>query len=39
MNQQDSDMLQIAITSSERFNDDIPTPAMPDPFRDRSLLE
>ena len=39
MNQQDTDMLQIAIGSAERFNEDAPTPAYPDPFRDRHLLE
>jgi len=32
-------MLQIAMNSSERFNEDVPTPAMPDPFRDRSILD
>ncbi len=32
-------MLQIAIGSSERFNEDVPTPAIPDPFRYRNLLE
>jgi hypothetical protein len=37
--QQDSDMLQIAMNSSERFNEDVPTPAMPDLFRDRSILD
>jgi hypothetical protein len=39
MNQQDSDMLQIAIGSSERFNDDVPTPVIPDSDHDHSLLE
>jgi hypothetical protein len=39
MNQQDTDMLQIAIDSSEHFNEDIPTPAIPDPYCDRTLLE
>jgi hypothetical protein len=39
MNQQDTDMLQIALTSSEHFNEDVPTPAIPDPFRDQNLLE
>ena len=33
-------MLQIAIGSSERFNEDASTPANPtDPFRNRDLLE
>jgi hypothetical protein len=39
MNQQDIDTLQIAIGSSERFNEDAPTPANPDPFRNRDLLD
>jgi len=39
MNQQDIDTLQIAIGSSERFNEDASTPANPDPFRNRDLLE
>ncbi len=39
MNQQDTDMLQIAIGSAERFNEDAPTPANPDLFRDCHLLE
>jgi hypothetical protein len=39
MNQQDTDMLQIALGSSEHFNEDAPTPANPDPFRDRQLLD
>jgi hypothetical protein len=39
MNQQDTDMLQIAIGSAERFNEDAPTPANPDLFPDRHLLE
>jgi hypothetical protein len=39
-NQQgDSDMLQIAINSSERFTDDIPNPGIPDPFKVRASLE
>jgi hypothetical protein len=39
MNQQDIDTLQIAIGSSERFNEDAPTPANPDLFRNRDLLD
>jgi hypothetical protein len=39
MNQQDSDMLQIAIGSSEHFKNDIPTPAIPYPYCDHSLLK
>jgi hypothetical protein len=39
MNQNDADMLQIALGSSERFNEDAPTPSNPDPFRDRHLLD
>jgi len=39
MNQQDIDTLQIAIGSSERFNEDASTPAAIDPFRNRDLLE
>jgi hypothetical protein len=39
MNQNDADMLQIALGSSECFNEDAPTPANPNPFRDRQLLD
>jgi len=39
MNQNVADMLQIALGSSERFNEDAPTPANPYPFRDRHLLD
>jgi hypothetical protein len=39
MNQHDTDMLQIALGSSEHFNEDAPTPANPDPFRDSQLLD
>ena len=39
MNQQDIDTLQIAIGSSERFNEDASTPVTTDPFRNRDLLE
>jgi hypothetical protein len=39
MNQQDTDMLEIALGSSEHFNEDAPTPTNPDPFRDRQLHE
>jgi len=38
MNQQDIDTLQIAIGSSERFNEDVSTPATTHPFRNRDLL-
>jgi hypothetical protein len=38
MNQQDTDMLQIALGSSERFNEDTPTPANLDPFQNCHLL-
>jgi hypothetical protein len=39
MNSQDLDTLQIALGSSERFNEDTSTPSNPDPFRDRQLLD
>ncbi len=39
MNQQDTDMFQIAFGSSEHFNEDAPTPANPDLFRDCHLLD
>jgi hypothetical protein len=39
MNQQDTDMLQIALDTSERFNEDAPTPANPNSFQDCQLLD